>query len=435
MLVSILAYVIRPQVTDEVTKGYFFPALYLKMFGAIALGFIYQFYYTGGDTFAFHNHGSRHIWEAFTESPEVGFRLLFSDGQSGAGMWKYSSRIYYFTDPHSFFIIRIASVLDLFTFSSYCGTAILFSVISFTGGWMLFITFYKHYPQVHRWLAIACLFVPSVIFWGSGILKDTITLAFVGIATWCVNYLLIEKRLHLGYIVLLLFSFFVIFSVKIYILMSLMAGLVVWVFFYYFFQINSGALRVLVVPFVGGSCLWFAYFAVNKVAEDDPKYALDRIAETAKVTAYDLRYQTGKDAGSGYTLGELDGSMGSLLRLAPEAINVSLFRPYVWEVRNPLMALAALESLLTLFFTLYVVYKTRMKFFKYAQSPEVVFCLIFSIVFAFGVGISTYNFGSLARYKIPLFPFYFTALAIIMYQYNLEHQSEELDESRGANQF
>src|SRR5690349_3007632 len=109
--VAILAYVIRPLVGDPVTIRYYFPALLLKMFGAIALGCLYQFYYHGGDTFAFQNHGSRHIWEAFMESPDIGVRLLFADGDSGPGMWEYASKIWYFKDQNSYFIIRIAAVL------------------------------------------------------------------------------------------------------------------------------------------------------------------------------------------------------------------------------------------------------------------------------------------------------------------------------------
>lgn len=421
-LVISLAYVIRPLVTDGITRRYYFPALLLKMFGAIALGLVYQFYYSGGDTYAFQNHGSRHIWEAFMDSPDIGFKLLFSNGKSGPGLWSYSSKIWYFQDQHSYFIIRIAAVLDLFTFSSYGGTAFLFSVISFVGGWMLFLVFYRRYPDVHRWLALSCLFVPSIIFWGSGILKDTITLAFAGMATYCVDYLFIQRRFSFGYAALLLLSFFVIYSVKIYILMSLMAGYVVWVFFYYFFKINSNALRVLAVPFVAMICVALSYYGIQKIAEDDPRYALDKIATTAQVTAYDIRFYTGKDAGSGYTLGNLDGSAGSLLRLAPAAINVSLFRPYLWEVKNPLMLLSAVESLLTLVITLYILYKVRTRIFVYIQTPEVVFCLIFSLMFAFAVGVSTYNFGSLARYKIPIYPFYFSALAIIMYQHYLKQR-------------
>jgi len=420
LVVVLIAYTVRKRVTDPVTMRYYYPALMLKIFGAIAVGFIYQFYYDGGDTFAYHTHGSRHIWDAFFKSPEAGVKLLFSNGSYIEGFWDISDKIWYYRDQKSFFIIRIAAVLDLITFSSYSATAVLFAVISFCGGWMFFLTFYRKFPAIHKWLAVSCLFVPSIIFWGSGILKDTVTLAFVGVATYCINDLFIEKRFSMWRFVLLLFSIYVVSSVKVYIMISFLAAAIVWVFYHHFYLIKVPMIRILVIPFVVASCGGLSYLAINKVVEDDPRYSLKRIGQTARTTAYDIRFWTGKDAGSGYTLGELDGTIGSMVRLAPSAINVTLFRPYLWEVNNPLMLLSALESFMTLMVTLYVIARTRSKLFKYIQSPEVVFCLIFALTFAFGVGVSTYNFGTLARYKIPLFPFYFTALGLVLHRFEFE---------------
>ncbi|RAW02659.1 hypothetical protein [Pseudochryseolinea flava] len=427
LLVFLAAYIIRPFVTDSINYKYYFPALSLKIFGAIMLGVIYQFYYGGGDTFAYHTHGSRHIWEAFMESSERGFELLFSNGEMHGRNWDISEKIWYFRDQKSFVIIRIATVLDLLTFSSYSGTATLFAVLSFVGGWMLFLTFYKKYPALHGWLAFSCLFIPSIVFWGSGILKDTVTLSFLCIATYCVNRLFIEWRINLRFIFLLLFSLFVIFSVKVYILMCFLAGALLWIFSKFYFRIENIALRLLAIPFVVLCVSFMGYKGISEIVEDDPRYSLNNLAETVRVTAYDIRYWTGKDAGSGYSLGELDGTFGSVARLAPAAVNVSLFRPYLWEVKNPLMLLSALESLLNFLFTLFILIKIRTKIFRYMQIPEVFFCVVFAIIFAFGVGVSTYNFGTLARYKIPLMPFYLIGLGIIYYAWKNDKKVVPLD--------
>jgi len=50
------------------------------------------------------------------------------------------------------------------------------------------------------------------------------------------------------------------------------------------------------------------------------------------------------------------------------------------------------------------------------KDPTIQFCLIFSLVFAFAVGISSFNFGALSRYKIPCLPFYALALILIYYK-------------------
>jgi hypothetical protein len=410
ILLYLVAYLIRPYLTDSINRRYFFPALTVKVIGAISLGFIYQFYYSGGDTYNYHTHGSRIIWEAFGDSFESGFKLLFSS----ENVYEYSSRILFYKDEQSFFVIRIAALLDVLTFSSYSATAILFSVISFVGSWMFFLTFYKQYPQRHLLLAVSSFFIPSVFFWGSGLLKDTIVLACLGIATFQIYKLFIIKRIRVSSVLLLLISFFVIYSVKKFILQAYLPAAIVWVMALRFYEIRSSMARLLAVPFSILLVVFSAYYSVVKIGEGDRRYAVDKIAQTAKITAYDIGFYTGRDAGSGYSLGELDDSFIGLLKLAPEAINVSLFRPYLWEVRNPLMAMSALESFIFLSLCVIIVISKRRRIFSALSEPNVIFCLVFSLIFAFAVGVSTFNFGTLARYKIPMLPFFLTALFLIL---------------------
>src|SRR5690606_37846295 len=122
-LVFGVAYLLRPYFTDSVTRRYFIPALVVRIAGALALGFIYQFYYDGGDTYNFHTHGSRHVWEALTEDPDKGVRLFMRDDDQ-RGLYKYSSKIPFYRDDSSFAIIRLATMFDLFTYSTYSATAI-----------------------------------------------------------------------------------------------------------------------------------------------------------------------------------------------------------------------------------------------------------------------------------------------------------------------
>ena len=103
-----------------------------------------------------------------------------------------------------------------------------------------------------------------------------------------------------------------------------------------------------------------------------------------------------------------------MLKLAPAAVNVSLFRPYPWEVQNPLMLLSAVESLLFLYLTITLIWRTGIfkTFALIGSTPILQMCFIFSIIFAMAVGMSTNNFGTLARYKVQMMPFYLSGLYI-----------------------
>lgn len=423
VLIYVLAYIIRPYCTDVTTRKYFIPGLTVRVIGALALGFIYQFYYGGGDTFNFHTHGSRHIWEAFFDDPATGMKLLINNPEDQRGLYSYSSKIWFYRDPSSFQVIRITALIDLLTFSAYSATAVVFSCISFGGMWLFYLTFYKQFPKMHRSLAFAVLFVPSVFFWGSGILKDTLTLAALGAGTYSFYQLGIRKKFSFVSLFVLLASLYLLYTIKVYILLTFLPAAIVWLFAHNYGQIQSLVVRVMMFPIIIGLTGLCAYYAIIKTAEENPKYSLDGIAKTAQVTAYDIRFWTGREAGSGYTLGELDGTWQSMLRLAPAAINVSLFRPYFWEVSNPLMFLSAVESAGLLIATVVLIIRRPKGLILRLGNPNVLFCLLFSITFSFAVGVSTYNFGTLSRYKIPLLPFYIVALLIVYHRSNRDRNS------------
>lgn len=426
MLVYVIAYVIRPYVTDELTRKYFFWGLTVRIAGALFLGILYQFYYSGGDTFNYHTHGSRVIWEAFMESPSDGLALIFSSGEDQQIAYKYSSQILFWGDSGSYFIVRLAAIFDLLTFSTYSATAILFALLNFTGMWLFFTVFAKQFPEQRKWIVVAVLFIPSVVFWGSGVLKDSVVLACIGILTYCVKKLFIDRRFSISRIAMMLAAVMVIYNVKIYVLLCFLPAMLLWIYASEFYKIRSTILKALLVPFVLALIVVSGFYAVVKIGEDDKRYALENLSRTARITAYDIGFYTGKNAGSGYSLGELDDSFTGMLKLAPAAVNVSLFRPYLWEVRNPLMALSAAESFVLFILTLYILFRKRSLFFRALGDPNVLFCLVLSVTFAFAVGVSTFNFGTLARYKIPLLPFYALALILIYYYQRPKPKEDEL---------
>lgn len=372
------------------------------------LGVIYQFYYDGGDTFNYFTHGSKWIWEAFWDEPALGISLLASSGgERTIETFLYSQHIWYYRDPNSYFIVRLTAFFDLITFHTYSATALFFASFSFSGLWALFSAISKKYPHRIKWLAISVLFFPSLIFWGSGILKDTVTIGALAWLTWSLIHIIEFNRRNWVYWVTGVVAIWVILLVKLYILICFLPMVFVWMYWKRILAIKSLVARILVAPVLLALFATMGLLSLIQVTEESKKYSLDSIAERAAITAYDIRYGWGArtQGEGGYSLGQLDGSWQSMIRLMPQAINVTLFRPYLWEVRNPLMLLSALESLVILALTVwFLVYKKGLM--DVLRDPFLLFCFLFALLFAFAVGVSTYNFGTLMRYKIPLIPFF-----------------------------
>jgi len=422
VFIYLIAFQVRPFYTNSQTRPYFIPALTVKIIGAIAVGMIYQFYYGGGrpsgDTFNYFKEAEI-IYNVFFESPVIGIKLLLSKGgHPSPELFTYANKMYWFRSPTEYFVIRVIAVLSLFTFHTYSTVAFLFATISFSGVWALYRTFYKLYPRLYREFALAILFVPSVFFWGSGILKDTITLGALGWATWSIVRVFFEKKGISVAIVMLSLSLYTIYSIKIYILLCFVPAAILWIFIGNSEQITSPLLRILTLPVLLGLSGLLGYYAMVKIGEDNARYSLDAMVETAEITATYLARVSEMQQGSIYTLGDdYDFSPAALVRKFPLAVNVTLFRPYLWEAYNPVMLLSAIESFFTFVLTLIVVFKAGLGnvFKSFASEPVVTFSLVFAIMFSFAIGVSTYNFGSLVRYKIPMFPFYISALFIIRY--------------------
>jgi hypothetical protein len=52
---------------------------------------------------------------------------------------------------------------------------------------------------------------------------------------------------------------------------------------------------------------------------------------------------------------------------------------------------------------------------------------VFAIIFSFAVGITTHNFGTLVRYKIPMYPFFVSGLFILLSYSKKERKSRKFE--------
>ena len=409
-----LAYLVRPSVTNKYTKQFFIPALTLKFIGAIGLGFIYQFYYHGGDTFNYLYH-VKVIGSAFDQSFATGFKMIFSATSGDTAFSPYLPRMFWQVNSTEYFVVRIAAFFGMFCFNSYVAISLFFAVASFSGIWALYMTMAKIRPHVYKELAWTMFYVPSLFFWGSGLLKDSLCLGALGWLFYGFYRGTIEKRNVGRSLSIALLAAYILLRIKVYILLCFLPAALLWVFNENSARIKNATLRTLAKPVffaVGGA---IAFYAATNLTKGDERFDVDKIGERSKITA-DYLYQTSvKQEGSGYYLGKQDGTIGSMVKLAPQAIVVSLFRPFLWEARNPVMLLSALEAGFFLFFTLRIFWRTGVgaTFRLIGSTPILLMSFVFSLIFAASVGITSANFGTLVRYKIPLIPFYLSALYIL----------------------
>ena len=162
----------------SIISQYYLPALYLRLGGNFCAALVYQYYYNEGDTFVYYE-GVTMIWEGFLTNPRIGLELIF--GNPSELSWEaLNYKHYYLNFANTGSVLRIGSFFGLLTFNTYLCIAFFITLFAFEGCWRLYTVFVEMYPDIHRELAFGILFIPSICFFGTGLQKDSLTLAAVG---------------------------------------------------------------------------------------------------------------------------------------------------------------------------------------------------------------------------------------------------------------
>jgi len=405
---------------------YYVSGLFLKLFGAIAICLVYIFYYGGGDTVNYY-HDNTCIAKLFIESP---FKAIaFTFGSNTPDIWfsftMFTDWPIYFADEHASMIVKITWILSFITFNSFMGQTMILAWLSYFLLWRMYQVFILEFPSLTKEFAISLFFVPSLFFWGSGLLKDTITFAAVALFTSSFYYLIVRRERVFYNFLYLLFASFLLVKIKPYILFALMPGSLLWFSGIRLSKIDNKLLRLYLGPILTFIALFSVFIMLNLMSSFLGDYALENVLNKAVVTQQDLKSEYYQ--GSSFDIGDFDATIPGILSKMPAAINAALFRPYLWESNNPGMIMSGIENFIMLVFSLYLLIKLRVYnvFRLMFRHRFLFFTVSFSLFFSFSVGLTTSNFGSLVRYKIPAIPFYLVSLFIIRHTYVALKEEDE----------
>ncbi len=154
--------------------------------------------------------------------------------------------------------------------------------------------------------------------------------------------------------------------------------------------------------------------------ESGSQFAADQLLNTVQHQQTIFLNNKGESEGaiSNFTVGggNVSTSITSLILLFPVGVVNTFFRPFIWDVRSPMMILSVFESFCFLMITCLCFWRIGVgkTFNMIFSDPVIAFCFVFAIVFGGVIGVTTTNFGALVRYKIPCITFYAMAFFLIM---------------------
>lgn len=393
--------------------------LLAKFAGALAYC-VFAWNSEGTDTFAvYYPYGMnlmRLILEDFTN-----IKLIFTSAANfDETVLREVPHVGYMSSDSNLMVTKFTAVIGFFTLGKFMATNLFFSIIAFTGMWKLFMFFYELNPALRKAWAVVILFLPNLVFWSSSLLKDPLCIAALGWLTWSAGKLIDPREKKRGHLLNLIIWGYLLYVIKVYILLSYLPFLGFYLAFSYFSSTPLTFRKLITITAITALISMAAYFFSDFYSAALTEHLTGDFIES--IISYQESY-AGLDyrVGSNFSLGvELDGSTASFIKAIPYAIFATLFRPLPWEANNMNALAAALESSLIFLFTLWVILRVGIfRFFlSIFKKPAVLYILGFALTFSVFVGLTTPNFGSLSRYKVPAIPFYLAGLILILYYNN-----------------
>lgn len=415
LLIVSLAWIYKNKRLAEGKSNYrlYMPSLLTHLIGAVGFSLIYAFYYGGGDTFYYFKGGQSLIQSLFTH-PFSTIQLYFYNLSQVPNELRHT--IQFLGNEQSievFGMMKFTSVFCFFGFNNYVATTLLFATLSFIANWKLFkfinAEFFRNNVLSPKlWLI---LFVPSLIFWGTGILKDTLVFSFLVflliylIKLFSTNY---PKQLWtvVAYAIVVIVSAYFVYVLKSYVLISFLLAILI-AYYKKITAISRIEARNKVLGLFFNLIFIGILTLIVVIGFQSFKNEIFKVESEAFSTLKGFHSWHTTLGGSSYDLGFTDYSVWAIIKKSPLAFAVSYFGPFPWELNSPIMVITALESYLFFFLFIRALYLYRWRLFQIANRNNlIIFSMVFTIVFGIVVGISSYNYGALARFKIQAMPFF-----------------------------
>jgi hypothetical protein len=455
----------------------------LRILAGVCLWAIYTFYYTDRSTADIYKYfdDSQVMYDALRIHPAHYFRMLFGIGNDTPEFnryyvqmhnWarQYESNLY--NDSHT--IIRFNAILRLISFGYYQVHAVILCFLSLSGLVALYKVFAPLLPGKKKAVVAAVFLAPSVLFWGSGVLKEGLIFFGMGflILYWFRCW---AGQVTAAGICWILFGSLLLLATKFYIIVSIVPGLLfmAWVLRtgtkhlllkFGLVVVGYAGLGLAIKQFVpaydplqvlsikqrdfsslakGGALLRsdtaMIFLTLEQrqqdlIPADTPSsyhvrkgtrlvywhdYSADEDTLFGIQGDQTVRYTMENDmprSGSLIAMRPLEPTVSSFLKNLPAAWRNTFFRPFPLEARSLLLLPPALEicgyTLLLLFCVFFR--KKSPKGMEYA-----LFCLSFVFILYAITGLTTPVLGAVVRYKVPGLPLLILALLFFLDQEKL----------------
>jgi hypothetical protein len=393
----------------------------LKLFSAIVMSLLTVYYWKIGDAISYFHEGEN-LFQLFKKDIS-NIKYLFIPVEH------YTSQLNTENDlirtvngagqESGFLVSKLCAVFYPFALGKYLLINFFFCFISIVGQLKFYTVLIKRYPHLKKAIAISVLFMPCLLLYSSTIYKETLCYSCIGFAFYNFHQIM-NKRNAVWNTFFLILNIFFILIVKNYVIVSFLISILLLLFFKFVgIMLRRSLITKLLITF---SLISLSTFLVYNIHLLDP-YVLSFV-DTSNV--FQQYYNSDFGETSSFEIGEIETSVSGLIKKIPIGFYSTYFRPHLWEVKKPIVLFSAFESFLFLAFTLFTLVKKWNYLFRLVRNDLFArLSLYYSIILGIIIGLNTFNFGTLIRYKIPVVPFALL-FVLLLYYYTPPKKTEKI---------
>jgi len=371
-------------------------SFFLKLVAGIFLGYLYAHQYRdSGDTFQYFNDGNK-LYSILLTHPVDYFRMLTGLAPNNEYFREHYFRAMLYWDNNDFdfffsdsrIIIRINSMIRLFSFGVYNVHVVFFCFFSFTGLTALYRFFSSVFKNNHRILYAGIFLLPSVAFWSSGVLKEAIVICAIGLVLhFSLNYFN-NKSLLNG--LMLFLVLFLLILVKFYYLIALLPG----ISGYLWSRNNKDIyLKYFATYFLWLLLLYSTCFIV-------PDYNVPVVISYKQNNFVNMAVAS--DSRSIISTDKLQPVWRDIIKKSPNALLTVLLNPLSFSPHKILTLFASIETVLILLLVMFSLITSRKP--EEQDYSLLIFALSFIVITFTLLGLTTPVAGALVRYKTITLP-------------------------------
>jgi len=387
-----------------------------KICFGILLWAIYTYYYTERATADIYKYfdDSKIMFDALKKNPSHYFKMLLGIENNTPEFDNYYNEMHYwkrridsniYNDSHT--IIRFNAFIRLFSMGYYNVHTVVICFLSLTGLMAIYKTFEKHLQDKKKELIAIVFLLPSVLFWGSGVLKEGLIFFALGLLIYYAQQLFSVKSI----LIVLSMALLLAFS-KFYIWIAIFPSLIYMLFINKVsrkFILATYLIIILALGIIGLKIESFSSFQNPLVTLSQKQIEFNQLASGELSDSNEKKIPP---ANSRIEINKLEPTFISFIKNSPQAIVNCVLRPYLWENKSITMLMSGVENIFIVLFILFALVFIKPP--THIPWQYVIFCLSFVVIQYLIIGETTPILGAVARYKTVALPFLLLAFLFMM---------------------